>query len=45
MKFIELICNNSLREERIKAKNFTNKIKYIDSLYQEPKIVDERINL
>lgn len=45
LKFIELTCNNSLREERIKAKNFTDKIKYIDSLYQEPKIVDERINL
>lgn len=45
LKFIELSCDNSSREEKIKSKNFTDKIKYIDSLYQEPKIVDERITI
>lgn len=45
IKFVELTCDSFLREERIKSKNFTDKIKYIDSLYKMPKIVDERINL
>jgi hypothetical protein len=33
MNFIELTCSNESREEKIIAKGFQDKIKYLDEMY------------
>jgi len=40
MKFIEITCDENIRKNRIKEKNFQDKIKYLDELYIKPSIVD-----
>ena len=44
-EFIELTCNELERRERIKKREFVDKVSKLDELYIKPKIIDKSIDI
>lgn len=45
MEFIELTCDEEVRNKRIIQKGFEDKIKFLDNLYEKPLIIDKTFDI